>query len=37
MNDRDLMEDVLLILKGAAHLHLHGTIVIFNIKCYDYI
>lgn len=26
MNDRDLMEDVLLILKGAADLHLHGTI-----------
>ena len=26
MNDRDLMEDVLFILKGAADLHLHGTI-----------
>lgn len=26
MNDRDLMEDVLLILKGAGDLYLHGTI-----------
>lgn len=26
MNERDLMEDVLLVLKGAADLHLHGTI-----------
>ena len=26
MNDRDLMEDVLLVVKGAADLYLHGTI-----------
>ena len=26
MNERDLMEDVLLVLKGAADLYLHGTI-----------
>ena len=26
MNERDLMEDVLLITKGAADLYLHGTI-----------
>jgi len=26
MNDRDLVEDVLLIIKGAADLYLHGTI-----------
>lgn len=26
MNDRDLVEDVLLIIKGVADLYLHGTI-----------
>lgn len=26
MSDRDLLEDVLLIIKGAADLYLHGTI-----------
>ncbi len=26
MNERDLMEDVLLVIKGAADLYLHGTI-----------
>ncbi len=26
MNDRDLMEDLLLVVKGAADLYLHGTI-----------
>ena len=26
MNDRDLMEDVLLVVKGAADLYLHATI-----------
>ena len=26
MSERDLMEDVLLVLKGAADLYLHGTI-----------
>ena len=35
MSDRDLVEDVLLIIKGAADLYLHGTIESSTLNVYS--